>query len=645
MAGANPERTSWTTEEVRGRLRPVWYKPIEPYIPQKVQIVAANDTLYISTAKGLYALDAATGSEKWVYPTELPLGHSPTVVNGVAYVGGFDHKIHAIDAFTGRGLWTFEAEAGFDTNPLVVNGMVYAGNRDGYMYAIYAHESPQRGTLAWKYKTGGPIHFSAAYKDNTIYFASNDSYAYALNATTGQLVWKSSKLPGAGFHSWWPVIYQDMVILAGSTNYRTNVAPGTPSGVYSSLHWLDRDAVYPNHLTAPKGTPVGPRGADGWIDASPIAQYFEAKPWRRTYLVLNRLTGQEITYDFDGDGKREYAPILWTGTHAGNLYPPIVGPDGILYQKSSYMSAPYIPGGQVAGWRPGTKYISTPSSVWIPVDEPQAYAGGGNVIYWSHSGDQSAGAFDISIPNTRFWDNGDPGIDWNREWVYFDNYGLINLAPGYSVMYNDPGVFYEMYGKRNGVYSNAGDQNPPIPYKGKVYLHRSNAIIAFGNTSSSAVALPLYRTVTPPPASMTLPTVDQLKQKLAAEVQKMVNAGHLRPGYAFSGMFDAQGKSECGDNLADYWHNPSDTLYALIRALPHLPADLQNATRAYLQSEFASYAPYNVIHVGWRDGANREAFDLPPDVAADLANHPPTIWSSYNFVGWGGMDTGAKFPP
>jgi len=41
MAGANPERTSWTPEEVRGQLQPVWYKPFEPYISQKVQIIAA----------------------------------------------------------------------------------------------------------------------------------------------------------------------------------------------------------------------------------------------------------------------------------------------------------------------------------------------------------------------------------------------------------------------------------------------------------------------------------------------------------------------------------------------------------------------------------------------------------------------------
>ncbi|RME46120.1 MAG: hypothetical protein D6796_09420, partial [Caldilineae bacterium] len=168
MAGANPQRTSWTPEEVRGRLKPLWYKPFEPYISQKVQIIAANNTLYIATARGLYALDAATGAEKWVYPTTLPLGHSPTVTNGVVYVGGFDRKLHAIDAATGAGLWTFEADAGFETNPLVVGDKVYMGNRDGYFYAIYAEGSPNAGQLAWKYPTGGPVLFSAAYSNGVV---------------------------------------------------------------------------------------------------------------------------------------------------------------------------------------------------------------------------------------------------------------------------------------------------------------------------------------------------------------------------------------------------------------------------------------------------------------------------------------------
>ena len=219
-------------------------------------------------------------------------------------LGVLIEMLHAIDAYTGQRLWTFTAGSGFDTNPLVVDSLVLIGNRDGYFYAVYS-EGPQAGQEAWKYQTDGPIDFSAAYKDGVVYFASEDSYAYALKAQTGELVWKSEKLLGAGFRSWWPVVYQDWVIFSGSQNYRNFVIPGDPPESE-----YDYNILYPNHSLDPTGTLVGPLGAEpgNWaqntptIDTSqpnltpngsttPVTEYFEQYPWRRTFFVLNKNTG------------------------------------------------------------------------------------------------------------------------------------------------------------------------------------------------------------------------------------------------------------------------------------------------------------------------------------------------------------------
>jgi outer membrane protein assembly factor BamB len=75
---ANPQRTSAVTDEVRGDLGPVWYRPFEPYINYKIQVIAADGKLFVSTARGLYALNADTGDILWVHATKVPLGHSPT---------------------------------------------------------------------------------------------------------------------------------------------------------------------------------------------------------------------------------------------------------------------------------------------------------------------------------------------------------------------------------------------------------------------------------------------------------------------------------------------------------------------------------------------------------------------------------------
>ena len=718
MAGANLERSSWTAEEVRGELKPLWYKPFEAYISQKVQIITAYNSLYIATARGLYALDAESGAQRWVYPTEMPLGHSPTIHEGVAYVGGLDHKLHAIDAYNGQGLWTFEAGAGFQTNPLVVGGTVYAGNRDGFFYAIQA-QGPGRGQLVWKYPTQGPILFSAAYKDGVVYFASQDSHAYALEAQSGALVWKSVKLPGAGFHSFWPVVYRDRVIFAGSRNY-----PSTSQLLVDGKETaLETQDVYPHRQRDPDGTPVGPVGrgiqdipftlAPGastresfpgvnngpvkiqshqnivaaerliyrvngvntsfsemmalpasqldttyWLpwynnkdldtqlrianvnnspatvhvsipgaltlDASrpnvtvngqttAITEYFETKPWRRTVFVLDRHTGQEVTYDFDRDGRPEYAPFLWFGTHSGTRYPPVVGGDGLLYLSNNYQSSPAIPWGHISGWQLDTPLLSLPAPGRNAVDEPQGYAAGGQLLYWNRCCDRVAAAFDLSQPGT--------------DWTYF-SYDLVQLLPGYNHRYFNPDPVdythvYAAFGGPNGVYGFHADTNPPIPYQGKVYMHRSNAVIAFAPTAGAPQALELAPVVSAPVPALPPLGAEALKARLSGEIQNMLAAGHLRPGYASHGHFDLPSQHQCGDDLGDYFHHPAETILTLVQALPHLPESMQPQVRAYLQAEFDAYPPYEYNHIGWQDGAAREAFDLPPEVAGALVNLPP----------------------
>lgn len=620
MAGANLQRTSWVAEQVpsaqylaahrrefgNGQLYPQWYRPFEPFINAKIQVIAAHGLLYISTARGLYALRANNGDIAWIYPTALPLGHSPTVVGNSVYVGGYDHKIHALNALTGEVLsgWaSYEAGAGFETNPLVVGGVVYAGNRDGYFYALSAYT----GELVWRYKTAGPILYSAAYKDGIIYFASNDSHAYAVN-TNGQLVWKSAKLPGGGFHSYWPVVYQDYVIFSGAHGYKIDPDLRVGTFQFSQQELAD---VYPNHASDPAGTMIGSTGrvSGDWvngtltIDDSRATQYFESKPWRRTYFVLNRATGQEYSFDSDGDGKSEYAPILWVGTHSGNKYPPVIGKDGVLYQFNNYLSDPYIAGGQISGWKFGTKYISIGNTDWGPVDEPHCASAGGNLVYWEQWWGNAGGAFDISVPVDDY-----SNTNGTREWHYYD-YNLGSLLPGVSPQTNP-----------NRVYGHQ-TLNCPIPYQGMVYTNLNGSIVAWGQQQKTPVKLPLAQIV----ATATTPataTLDELKQRLVGEVQKMLNAGHLRPGYHAQGLGDF-GTNTCCRYLSHYFSNSSDTLYALIRALPHLPASMQAQVRTYLQQEYAKSPPHVNAHMGWKDGAPREVFDLLPEVEAKMAAFGP----------------------
>jgi len=66
--------------------------------------VAANGVVYFgswSTDNSVYALNASTGALLWKYKTGLNVKSSPTVTNGVVYVGSDDNNVYALNAING----------------------------------------------------------------------------------------------------------------------------------------------------------------------------------------------------------------------------------------------------------------------------------------------------------------------------------------------------------------------------------------------------------------------------------------------------------------------------------------------------------------------------------------------------------------
>lgn len=567
-------------------IRPVWHTVIAPYIPSKAHLITLAgregrpDLVFVPTAAGIYALRAEDGAQYWFYPTPMPVGHSPSVVDGVLYVACFDGRIHAVDARNGRSIWqTPRAGAGFDTSPLVVNGRVYAGCRDGFFYAFDARD----GRLIWHFATGGPISYSAAHDDGVVFFAANDGRAYALGAEKGDLKWKSEQLPGDGFYSFWPVIAGNRVLFPGSTNH---LVEGP------KLVNLNKDQAFPPDARA--WDPIGPVDGEGWIDASRFVEYLKAHPARRTLFVLDKATGREV----------ETAPILWWGNASGNRYPPAVGPDGIVYTNTPWAWSPDFLKGRIAAWKPGTTRLFPIPHIRNGLDsndEPHAQSLiGKDAVYYNQDSDKEGGVYAL---------DGTPRGGWKRR-------TLETAFPGYHDNWRDRKYGNHVTpGRRSGTH---GNQNPPVPLRGCVYFHRSNAVMCFGSSRARTKAPPTGLTRPTRPTRPTgptdiLPTVLSVEDRLAREVTRMIEAGHLRPAYMICGEhYYLTGRTK-GDCIQDYWHNPAETVYTLIRALPHLKPVLQEKAKAYLEKEFAAYPPYRYTHVGWKDGAPREVFPLPPE--------------------------------
>lgn len=95
------------------------------------------------------------------------------------------------------------------------------------------------------------------------------------------------------------------------------------------------------------------------------------------------------------------------------------------------------------------------------------------------------------------------------------------------------------------------------------------------------------------------PKASALERELAAELEKVLKAGHLRPYYArLKGL---------GTNTATrYWSDPSESLYFLSEILPTLPDELRSRLVAYLKGERAKYPPETLGRLKDGEGTPRE---------------------------------------
>jgi len=202
----------------------------------------SGDTLYIGAEDQfgthppwyLYALNAVTGTEKWKYEIGIALPCSPTVLDGTVYIGirwlGYG-SVYALDEATGAEKWKYNTSGDIASSPAVSGDTVYIGSWDNYIYALDA----ATGTEKWKYKTGGIIHSSPAVSGSTIYAGSRDNYVYALDAGTGIMKWKY-KTGSYVFSS--PAVLGDTVYIGSNDGYlyALDADTGAEKWKYKTVH-------------------------------------------------------------------------------------------------------------------------------------------------------------------------------------------------------------------------------------------------------------------------------------------------------------------------------------------------------------------------------------------------------------------------
>ena len=126
---------------------------------------------------------------EWVVHTGGPIYSSPTVADGVVYVGSSDGYLYAFPAVPNPATctggppvecpasWRVQTGGPVLSSPVVDGSTVYVGSDDGKLWAVNT-----AGAVEWTAATGGPVRSSPALSGGTVYVGSDDGKLYAFDA-------------------------------------------------------------------------------------------------------------------------------------------------------------------------------------------------------------------------------------------------------------------------------------------------------------------------------------------------------------------------------------------------------------------------------------------------------------------------------
>lgn len=167
--------------------------------PVRSSPLVHEDRLYVGSGDGhLYALDAGTGEEIWRFNSQSPVHSSPALRTDLVFFGDRENRFYALDRESGRLRWRVETgpdkpwEWGhegwdyFTSSPVLAAGFMVVGSGDG---AVYAFEAAT-GSRAWRIETGARIRSSPAVSGETVFVGSADGFLYAIDLHTGELRWR-----------------------------------------------------------------------------------------------------------------------------------------------------------------------------------------------------------------------------------------------------------------------------------------------------------------------------------------------------------------------------------------------------------------------------------------------------------------------
>jgi outer membrane protein assembly factor BamB len=291
----NPGQTGIAQGKLPDILEVLWEFKAKDGIENAVAVV--KGVVYVgSYDQNLYALDFASGKEKWRYKGG-PFKAPPGVHDGCVYIGDMDGLFHCVDAATGIKKWTFDTSAEISSGPNFDGEAVLFGAGDEMLYCLHA------GKEKWKFRVeGGPVIGSPAIIGKRTFAAGCDSNLHVIDVETGKEVSTPLALNGQ---------VGATVAVIGDRLYI-----GTMSNQVLAIEW-QKPAIAWTFEPAQRAQPF--RSSAAVTDSLVLVGSQD-----KSLHALDRKTGKE-SWSFATRGRVESSPVVagsrvYVGSLDGNLY-------------------------------------------------------------------------------------------------------------------------------------------------------------------------------------------------------------------------------------------------------------------------------------------------------------------------------------
>jgi outer membrane protein assembly factor BamB/serine/threonine protein kinase len=232
-------------------------------------------------------------------------------------------------------VWRFAAGAGIGSRPAISAGVVYFGSNDSKVYALDARQ----GTMLWSFPTGGQVESSPAVVDGVVYFGSEDNNVYAVDARHGTMLWK---FPTGGPVESSPAVV-DGVVYIGSQDwniYALSAGKGTQlwkvptGGPIDSSPAVSGGTAYIGsgdgsiYAVSAGGTKLPSFATTGFVDSSPAitdGTVYAASNDGYVY-ALNAGKLADVIWSYETGGPVPFSSpavsggVVYIGSHDDNVY-------------------------------------------------------------------------------------------------------------------------------------------------------------------------------------------------------------------------------------------------------------------------------------------------------------------------------------